>query len=130
MKKMIFALAVTVAVVLTETAFADAFDYEYTLSNFVITTQSVSVDVKNELDSEEYAMVYIAAYDEYNTLSYIKSVPVNVVQGQTTTVTQPLSTNCVTTVKIFIRKNVLQPCGKYIYKTTMSDGDIEFGGDL
>lgn len=130
MKKRIVCIALLAVMLLMCTSVAFALEYEYTLSNLSVSTNSVSVDVKNVSDDGLSARVYIAIYDEYNMLTGLQSQPVELAVGESTTVTKEFFTNSATTIKAIVIKDAFVPCGKNIYKTTLNEGNIEFGGDL
>lgn len=128
-KKMIYAAALSAAMTMC-TFCASAADYQYSVGKPSINTESISVSVKNEADSVGAATIYIALYDEYNTLLGVKSQALELEVGESTTVTKPFSANPGVSAKTFVWKNLLTPFSKYTYKTTENNEKIEFGGDI
>lgn len=130
MKKKLISAAVLSAAMTMCTLCASAADYAYAVGKPSVSTESISVSVKNESDSASEATIYIAMYDEYNTLLGVKSQKLELEVGESTTITKPFSANAGVSAKAFVWKNMLTPFSKYSYKTTENNEKIEFGGDI
>lgn len=129
--KKVFALLIAIlifALSCSSIAFADGYSYE--INSFCVESESISFEVKNISDEDASATVYIVLYDEYNMILNMKSVPVNVTVGSVETISEPFMTNEAVTAKVFAWKGALSPCSKTVYKTSVNNGDIEFGGDI
>ena len=109
-------------------ALADGYDFELSMLN--ATSTSVSVNVKNASASPANAMLYIAAYDEDDALLGVACESISPEAGQTITVTATLSVNKAYKLKAFVWGGICTPKSNVIYKTTASEGDIEYGGEI
>ncbi len=109
-------------------AFANGHDFE--LSALGATSTNVNVTIKNISQSQADALLYIAAYDEYGAILGIVCKNISLAPGTGEIVSEVLCVNKAYKLKAFVWSGTCSPISHVIYKTTASEGDIEFGGDI
>ena len=109
-------------------ALADRYDFELSLLN--VTSTNVNVNVKNISQNAQSAMLYIAAYDEKDALLGVACKEISLEQNETKSFSEVLSVNKAYKLKAFVWSGICTPKSDVIYKTTASEGDIEYGGEI
>ena len=130
MKKCFSALLIICILMSVFCAGALAQGYDFELSMLNATSTSVSVNVKNVSETAADAILYIAAYDENDALLGVSCESITTEAGQTITVSKLLGVNKAYKLKAFVWSGICTPKSDVIYKTTASEGDIEYGGEI
>lgn len=130
MKKRILLFLLPALLLFSAAGTVSAAGYDYTLTNLKATSDTVSVDVTRVSDREGTDVVFVAVYDEYNTLIGLKKETIAIGEKDTVyTVEVPMYVNSAVTLKAFVWDGDMPlPRSKTVYKSTRPGGDIEDGG--